>query len=144
MSGWPIGMPKKEGLLNQRGQGGGQRKRLSPSQQEDLFHYLHQHEQLHWSSGQLGALLQERYGIFYSKGYLPVVLRALGLKYYKPQPQDQQRSKEAETQLTQRLQATFAALQQMGYALEQVAFGFADESSQQCQLSPFLGLGLCP
>ena len=133
-------------MNNHRGQGGGPPKRLKASQQQDLFHYLHQHQQAHWSSAQLGTLLQERYGVVYSKGYLAVVLRALGLKYYKPQPQDPHRSPEAEAALTQRLKATFAALQQMGYALEEVAFGFADESSQQTYANSarFWSLGYAP
>lgn len=51
--------------------------------------------------------------------------------YYKPRPCDYRRADDAEEQLRSRIEATFDALQAMGYDLEQVKWGFADEVAAQ-------------
>jgi hypothetical protein len=54
-----------------------------------------------------------------------------GMYYYKPRPCDYRRADDAEEQLRARIQATFDALQAMGYDLQQVKWGFADEVAAQ-------------
>jgi len=50
---------------------------------------------------------------------------------YKPRPCDYRRADHTEEQLRSRIQATFDALQAMGYNLDQVKWGFADEVAAQ-------------
>lgn len=51
--------------------------------------------------------------------------------YYKPRPRDYRRDEQAEEKLAQRIEATFDALQAMGYELDRVRWGFADETAGQ-------------
>lgn len=93
--------------------------------------YLHAQPLAHFTRPQLAAALREQTGVTYADHYLPVVLRQLGLRYYKPRPVSARRPPQAEIALIDRLKATFDGLQVMGYDLDRVAFGFADESSPQ-------------
>ena len=51
--------------------------------------------------------------------------------FYKPRPRDYRPSEDAPEQLADRIEATFDALQAMGYDLERVRWGFADETAAQ-------------
>lgn len=93
--------------------------------------YLHTLPQAHFTRPQLAKALFDQMGVHYADHYLPVVLRQLGLHYYKPRPVSARRPEEAQTALIERLRATFDGLQVMGYDLNRIGFGLADESSAQ-------------
>lgn len=93
--------------------------------------YLHSLPKAHFTRSQLAQLLAEQTGVVHSQHYLPVVLRQLGLHYYKPRPCSVRRPTEAKASLIERVRATFDGLLALGYNLDHVAFGFADESSPQ-------------
>jgi putative transposase len=93
--------------------------------------YLHTLSQAHFTRPQLAQLLTQQTGVRYADHYLPVVLRQMGLRFYKPRPCAIRRSEQAPPALIERLRATFDGLQALGYDLERVGFGFADESSPQ-------------
>lgn len=93
--------------------------------------YIHAQPQTHFTRPQLAQALQQQTGIRFADHYLPVILRELGLRCYKPRPVAVRRSADSEWALIQRLKATFDGLQALGYELDRVAFGFADESSPQ-------------
>lgn len=93
--------------------------------------YLHTQPQAHFTRPELAERLLEQTGIVYKPTYLPSVLREMGLHYYKPRPRSLRRPTDAETALIERLRATFDGLQALGYDLDRVALGLADESSPQ-------------
>lgn len=97
--------------------------------------YLHTLPNAHFTRPQLAQMLVEQRGVTYSDHYLPIVLRELGLHYYKPRPCSVRRPAEAKAALKaaliERVRATFDGLLALGYHLDRVAFGFADESSPQ-------------
>lgn len=93
--------------------------------------YLHAQPQAHFTRPQLAQALQQQTGIRFADHYLPVILGQLGLRLYKPRPVSVRRHPEGEASLIQQLKATFEGLQALGYDLDGVAFGFADESSSQ-------------
>lgn len=93
--------------------------------------YLHTLPQAHFTRPQLAKLLLEQTGVSFSPQYLSVVLRQMGLRYYKPRPRSQRRPVEAQAALIERVRATFDGLLALGYNVDRVAFGFADESSPQ-------------
>lgn len=76
-------------------------------------------------------LLYQQTGVRYAHQYLPVILGQLGLRCYKPRPRSVRRPPEASAALIDRLRATFDGLQALGYDLNRVGFGCADESSPQ-------------
>jgi transposase len=117
--------------MDQRMAQSGRRPNLTPAQSMDFIEFLHTQPEAFFTKQQLAHYLSQRYGISYSPHYLPAFLRQLGLKCIKPRPQDMRRSADAPARLQQRLQATFEALSMLGYDLQQVAFGCADESSPQ-------------
>nr|WP_262891325.1 IS630 family transposase [Spirosoma utsteinense] len=104
---------------------------LSPQQRMAFVEYLHAQPLAHFTRPQLATALREQTGVTYHPHYLPVVLHELGLRYYKPRPVSVRRAPQAKEALIERLKATFDGLQAMGYDLDRVAFGFADESSPQ-------------
>lgn len=93
--------------------------------------YLHSLPKAHFTRPELAKLLYEQTALTYSNSYLPVILRQMGLHYYKPRPRSLNRPPEAKAALIDRVRATFDGLQALGYDLDRVAFGFADESSPQ-------------
>lgn len=93
--------------------------------------YLHTLPQAHLSRSQMAKLLVEQTGVRYATHYLPFILRQMGLQSYKPRPRSLRRPPEATLALIEHLRATFDGLQALGYDLDRVGFGFADESSPQ-------------
>lgn len=93
--------------------------------------YLHAQPQAHFTRPELAKALWQQTGVRYADHYLPLVLREMGLHCYKPRPLSRRRAPQAESALIQRLRATFDGLQALGYDLNRVAFGFADEASPQ-------------
>ena len=93
--------------------------------------YLHTLPNAHFTRSEAAQLLFEQTGVTYTEHYLPVVLRQMGLHYYKPRPCSVRRPEEAKASLIERVRATFDGLLALGYNLDRVAFGFADESSPQ-------------
>lgn len=93
--------------------------------------YLHSRPETHFTRPEMAKLLLQQTGIRYAQPYLPVVLRQMGLRCCKPRPASVRRPPHAEAALIERLRATFDGLQALGYDLNRVGFGFADESSPQ-------------
>lgn len=122
---------KKKALTNNSAGHSGRPASLSQQQRVAFVDYLHAQPQAHFTRPQLATALRQQTGVAYHPHYLPVVLREMGLRYYKPRPVSIRRSPQAQTALIDRLKATFDGLQAMGYDLDRVAFGFADESSPQ-------------
>jgi transposase len=122
---------KKKALTNRAAQSSGRLTTLTPAQRLAFVEYLHTLPEAHFTRSQVAQRLFEQTGIRYAEAYLPCVLRQMGLHFYKPRPRSVRRSPEAAARLVDRLQATFDGLQTLGYDLNRVAFGFADESSPQ-------------
>jgi transposase len=122
---------KKKTLTNQSSQASGRPPALSKQQQMRFVEHLHAQPQAHFTRPQLAKLLLDQTGISYSPAYLPTILRQMGLRYYKPRPRSMRRPSEPETALIERLRATFDGLLTLGYDLDRVALGLADESSPQ-------------
>lgn len=122
---------KKKTLVNQANQQSGRRPSLSEHQRMAFVEYVHTQPQAHFTRSQLAKLLLEQTGVAYNQHYLPTILREMGLHYYKPRPRSVHRPAEAQTALIERVRATFDGLLALGYHLDRVAFGFADESSPQ-------------
>lgn len=86
----------------------------------------------HWTADELATVFVELGGIRYSHSHWSHLLRDReGMYFYKPRPRDYRRSEDAPEQLGCRIDATFDALQAMGYNLERVKWGFADETAAQ-------------
>ena len=90
-------------------------------------------DQEHFTSKYLLELFSNLAGGYrYSPPYFSYLLREkLHLYYYKPSPVDYRRCQQAETQLSQRIQATLDALGVLNKDVSQMAIGFADESAVQ-------------
>lgn len=86
----------------------------------------------HWTGDQLADSFEQLTGVRYSHGHWCRLLRHQeGMYYYKPRPRDYRRADDAQEQLRSRIEATFDALQAMGYDPQQVKWGFADEVAAQ-------------
>lgn len=84
-----------------------------------------------WTKPELVSLLSDEFGVSYSASHLHHLLRQLGMRYYKPEPEDYRRHPASAAQLVTRLQATFDALLLMHQDINRVVVGVADESSMQ-------------
>ncbi len=84
-----------------------------------------------WTIGQIRNLVKKQYGVSYGPRQMQRILRGLGLYCYKPQPRDFRQPQKADEKLKERLRAVLDALGLQGKDLEQLAIGFADESSPQ-------------
>lgn len=122
---------KKKALINQSATHSGRKPALTPAQRMAFIEHLHTLPQAHFTRPQMAQLLLKQTGIGYAEGYLPVVLRQLGLVCHKPRPRDLRRDEQAPQRLIERLRATFDGLVALGYDLGRVGLGFADESSPQ-------------
>ena len=76
-------------------------------------------------------MLSNDFNVNYSGTHLHYLLRKLGLKYYKPEPEDYRRHPDSKEKFISRLQATFDALMLMNQDVNRVVIGVADESSIQ-------------
>ena len=75
----------------------------------------------HWTAEELARVFVEKGGVRYSHSHWSHLLREReGMYFYKPRPRDYRRSEDAPEQLADRIEATFDALQAMGYDLERV------------------------
>jgi len=119
-------------LVSRRGQGGGLAPQVDANGWEVWRDYLQHQSVQHWTSGQLADVFEQLTGVRYSHSHWCSLLRhQQGMYYYKPRPCDYRRADDAEEQLRARIQATFDALQVMGYDLQRVKWGFADEVAAQ-------------
>lgn len=124
--------PKKKELTTQRGQGGGARVRVRESVWDAWRTHLQTQPVQHWTADELGKIFVELGGVRYTHSYWSHLLREReGMYFYKPRPRDYRRSEDAPEQLADRIEATFDALQAMGYDLGRVCWGFADETAAQ-------------
>jgi transposase len=122
---------KKElGLHDHRGQGGGVKPRLNKEQKEQLKQVLTDETDF-WTCGEIRTLVQKRFSITYSKRQIQRLLRLMGMFCYKPQPRDYRQSPQHRQQLNQRLQAVADVLGMGTKKLDNIAIGFADESTFQ-------------
>lgn len=123
---------KKKTLESHRGQGGGTKPRSSSEQWEFWRSSLQAEEQQHWTSRELSERFYHQTGIRYSSSHWHHLLRHQEkMYYYKPEPRDYRQSEDAETQLLERIKATFDALLVMGKDPKKIAWGFADEVAAQ-------------
>lgn len=76
---------------------GGRPSKLTDEQKGKLKEMLKERDD--WTTKEVGALIQERFGVEYSLKQVGVILRNLGLKFGKPYPQDYRRPPDAEEQL---------------------------------------------
>lgn len=123
---------KKKVLASQRGQGGGAKVRVEESVWDAWRTHLQTQPVQHWTAEELARVFVEKGGVRYSHSHWSHLLREReGMYFYKPRPRDYRRSEDAPEQLADRIEATFDALQAMGYDLERVRWGFADETAAQ-------------
>lgn len=123
---------KKKGLTSQRGQGGGASVRVKETVWDRWRTHLQTQPVQHWTADELARVFVELGGVRYSHSHWSYLLREQqGMYFYKPRPRDYRRSEDAPEQLADRIEATFDALQAMGYDLERVRWGFADETAAQ-------------
>lgn len=124
--------PKKKALTSQRGQGGRAKVRLEESSWDAWPTHLQRQPVQHWTADELAQVFVEKGGVRYSHTHWSHLLREReGMYFYKPRPRDYRRSEESAKQLADRIDATFDALQAMGYDLGRVRWGFADETAAQ-------------
>lgn len=74
-------------------------------------------------------LLKTEFRTDYCRQHVRRLLKGWGMYHYKPQPRDYRQPDGAELKLKERLGAVADGLGLWGFGPEQVAFGFADESS---------------
>ncbi len=124
--------PKKKELISRRGKGGGASLQVEESVWEAWRSHLQRQPVQHWTAEELAGIFVEMGGIRYCSSHWCQLLRQReGMYFYKPRPRDYRRSDDAPEQLADRIEATFDALQAMGYNLERVGWGFADETAAQ-------------
>ena len=124
--------PKKKALTSQRGLGGGTSMRVQEPVWDSWRTHLQTQPVKHWTADELAQVFVERGGVQYSPSYWSHLLREReGMYFYKPRPRDYHHWERAPEQLADRIEATFNALQAMGYDLERVRWGFADETAAQ-------------
>jgi transposase len=124
--------PKKKALTSQRGQGGGASVQVEKPVWEAWRSHLQRQPVQHWTAEELAQVFMEMGGVRYSSSHWCHLLREReGMYFYKPRPRDYRRSEDAPEQLADRIEATFDALQAMGFDLQRVKWGFADETAAQ-------------
>lgn len=123
---------KKKSLASQRGQGGGLPAQVDASAWQQWRQDLQSDTQQHWTSRDLAYRFKQQTGVGYSASHWHSLLRyQQHMYYYKPQPQDYRKDEGANAQLSERIRATFDALQAMGKEPANIAWGFADEVAAQ-------------
>ncbi len=116
-------------MRGRQGQGGGAKPKLTPAAVQQVQEELREKD--FWSLPQVISLLQANYGVSYSSGHVRRLLHGWGMYHYKPQPLDYRRPADASQKLSDRLQAVADALKLWNCSSQELAFGFADESSPQ-------------
>lgn len=81
--------------------GGGPPPKLTPEQWAEFCDLLREGQP--WTSREIHAFLEERYGVTYSPSHLARKLRAAGVNYAKPRPMDPRSPDYAEEILAERL-----------------------------------------
>jgi transposase len=82
-----------------------------------------------WSLPQIMDLLTTDFQVSYCSVHVRRLLHSWGMYHYKPEPQDYRQAPDAVTKLKERLRAVADGLILWGCSSQEVAFGFADESS---------------
>ncbi len=77
--------------------GGGRPPKLSEEQKEKLKTILKERDD--WTTKEVRELIKEVFGVEYSLRHVSRLLRAFGMKYAKPYPQDYRKPKNAEEEL---------------------------------------------
>lgn len=120
---------KKAGLKGCQGRGGGAKWRLALPQRLLVQEELRGRD--FWSLPEIVSLLRGKYGVSYSPGHVRRLLQGWGMYHYKPQPRDCRRAEDAKEKLCLRLRAVSDVLGLWNCSCQELAFGFADESSPQ-------------
>lgn len=89
--------------------GGGRPAKLNQDEKEELAELLEANEP--WTTAEILALIEDRFDVEYSRGYLPRLLRSLGMTYAKPRPEDPDRPADAEEILADRLEETLEEIE---------------------------------
>ena len=84
-----------------------------------------------WTSGEIRNLILNRFQITYSKRQVQRLLRLMKMYCYKPQPRDYRQHPDHKQKLSERLKAVADVLGMSTKNLENMAIGFADESTFQ-------------
>lgn len=102
--------------------GGGRPPKLPEEERQELKEILE--ERNDWTLKEISALIEEEYGIKYSRSHLPKVLKSMGMNCGKPYQKDYRRPENAEKILKDSLKQILE--DESGFIL-----GFLDESSPQ-------------
>jgi len=105
--------------------GGGRPPKITPGQLEELREELGVKD--HWLTGEVVALIAQRFNVRYSQRQVARILRKLGMQCSKPYPVDRRRLENAEEILRLRLEEALKEVEDG----EDVVLGFLDESSPQ-------------
>lgn len=112
-----------------QGQGGGAKRKLEDRQRTEIIASLQGKD--FWHLQEIVKLIGENYQVWYSEVWVRKLLKSWGMYHYKPETLDYRRKDNAEDCLSARLQAVSDAIALWGWHTDQIAFGFADESSPQ-------------
>jgi transposase len=101
--------------------------KLSRDKQQELKQILQL--QSYWSTKQVKAEIEERFGVNYSLRSVSRLLRRFGMRYAKPYPRDFRRPDDAEAKLARALENALDGLEDLEE--ESVLVGFMDECRPQ-------------
>lgn len=116
-------------MKSRQGQGGGAKRKLQDGERAEIVASLQGKD--FWHLEEIVKLIGEQYDVWYSQVWVRKLLKSWGMYHYKPEPLDYRRKANAEDCLFYRLQAVGDAIKLWGWDTDQIAFGFADESSPQ-------------
>jgi transposase len=102
--------------------------KLSPDKQQELKQILE--GQSYWSTKQVKAKIEERFGVKYSLRSVSRLLRRLKMRYAKPYPRDYRRPNDAEAKLKEALDSALSGLPDLEKQ-ENLLVGFMDECRPQ-------------
>ena len=86
---------------------GGRRTKLSNAQRADLKQKL---QNRNWTAKEIRKLIQDEFGIDYSRASIDRLLRSFGMRYAKPHQRDYRRPDDAEAQLKNTLEVSLEKL----------------------------------
>jgi len=101
--------------------------KLSPDKKQKIQKLIQ--GQSYWSTKQVKAEIEERFGVKYSLRSVTRLLRRLGMRYAKPYPRDFRRPDDAEAKLARALETVLEGLGDLEE--ENVLVGFMDECRPQ-------------
>jgi len=120
-----------EGVASKEGSKRGRPSKLTPEELKKLEELLKRKE--FWQTQEVVRLILEEFRVKLSEHQVRRILKhKLRLNFAKPYPKDYRRPDNAEESLKEQLELTYKYLiEAKGYRFEEIAIGFADESSPQ-------------